>query len=238
MRARWHEFLLALVFLTRLPLGRLLPARILPLSGAMWAFPLAGALVGAVAGLPLLWSSGPPLLLAALSVALAVALTGALHEDALADFTDAAGGRDRDQRLRIMRDSHIGSFGVMALLLSTALRIAAVSVLGPAHLIAAAASGRAAMVAATRLPASRGDGLGRAAGRVGNGGLAIALLLALLALMLAGKGWLWAAMAGVLAAWLAALQARRWIGGQSGDVLGACGLLCETAILCAFALAT
>lgn len=236
MRARWQEFLLALVFLTRLPLGRLLPARILPLADAMWAFPLAGALVGAMAGLPLLWS-GPPLLLAALSVTLAVALTGALHEDALADFTDAGGGRDRDQRLRIMRDSHIGSFGVMALLLSTALRIASVSVLGPAHLIAAAASGRAAMVAATRLPASRSDGLGRAAGRVGNGGLSIALLLALLALMLAGKGWFWAAMAGALAAWLVTLQARRWIGGQSGDVLGACGLLSETAILCAFALA-
>ena len=235
MRARWYQLLLALVFLTRLPLGRLLPARMLPLAAAMWAFPLAGALVGAVAGLPLLWT-GPPLLLAALAGALAVALTGALHEDALADFADAAGGRDRDQRLRIMRDSHIGSFGVMALVLSTAVRLGAVSVLGPVHLIAAAAAGRAAMVAATRLPAARADGLGRAAGRVGDGGLAIALLLALLALVIAGTGWLWAALAGALAAWLVARQARRWIGGQSGDVLGSCGLICEISILCAFAL--
>lgn len=234
--ARWHQLLLALVFLTRLPLGRMLPPRVLPLSGSLWAFPLVGMLVGAVASLPLLLD-GPALLRAALSVTLAVWFTGALHEDALADFTDAAGGRDREERLRIMRDSHIGSYGVMALLLSTGLRIAAIAALGPWQVIAAAAGGRAAIVlAATRLPAARADGLGRAAGRGSGTGLAVAAGLALLAALPSGGAALWAGLAGLAAALLVMRQARIWIGGQSGDVLGACGLCCEIAMLVAFAL--
>lgn len=235
---RWHQLLLALVFLTRLPLGRALPPRVLPLSDSLWAFPLVGALIGAVAALPLMLP-GPPLLLAVLSVALAVWFTGALHEDALADFADAAGGRDRAEKLRIMRDSHIGSYGMMALLLSTGVRIAAIGVLGPWQLIAAAAGGRAAIVAAVALlPAARPDGLGRATGRATPAVLAVALGFAALALLPSGGGAAWAALAGALAAGLVMRQAMRWIGGQSGDVLGACGLACETAMLAAFALST
>lgn len=233
--ARLHQILLAVVFLTRLPLGRYLPARVLPLSDAVWAFPLVGVLVGALASLPLLLDAAP-LLTATLSVALAVWLTGALHEDALADFADAAGGRTRDDRLRIMRDSRIGSYGVVALILAVALRITAVSALGPAALIAAAAMGRAAIVVAmAALPPARSDGLGHAAGRARSGTLAVALTVAAVAAIPAGT----MALAGMLAAALATAavirRAARWLGGHTGDVLGATCLCAETAALVAMA---
>ena len=233
--ARLQQLVLALVFLTRLPLGRLLPARILPLTDSAWAFPLAGMLVGAVSSLPLL--AAPGLLGASLSLALSVWLTGALHEDALADFADAHGGRDREDRLRIMRDSCIGSYGTMALIATSAIRIAALTTLGPAALIASTTASRAAMVAAmAALPPARPDGLGRAAGRPGRGTLAVVALIGLAAAAIAGPLDIPALTLGALAAAATIRHARRLIGGQSGDVLGAVSLLTETAMLAGFAL--
>lgn len=234
--SRWHQFILALVFLTRLPLGRLLPARVMPLANSAWAFPLAGAVIGALAGLPLLLP-GPPFLLAALSVTLSVWFTGALHEDGLADFADAAGGRDRDDRLRIMRDSHVGSYGVMALALSTAIRIAALAHLGPWQLIAAAAAGRTASVLTMgALWPARQDGLGRAAELPGWRNVCLATLIAILLLLPAGEGRLLALIAGAFALSLTIRQARLWLNGQTGDVLGTASVVTETSILAAFAL--
>ena len=235
MPERAAQLLLALVFLTRVPLAHLLPARRLRLSGSAWAFPIVGAAVGGLAALPLLWS-GPPLLMAVLSVALSIWLTGALHEDALADLADAAGGRDAETRLAIMRDSRIGSFGTMTLLLVTAARIASLSALGPWHLIAASAGGRAGIVLAmARLAPARRDGLGRDAGRPGARSVAAAGLIALLLLFPAGPA-AWAALAaGLSASLLVMRRARIWLGGQTGDVLGATSVLTETAMLVAFA---
>lgn len=235
--ARAQQILLAIVFLTRLPLGRLLPAQVMPLGQSTWAFPLVGALIGALASLPLLLS-GPPLLLAGLSVAISVLLTGALHEDGLADFADAAGGRDRQERLAIMRDSRIGSYGVLALVLTTALRTFALAVLGPVQLIAATASARAAsvLIMAALLPA-REDGLGHDAGSPGARNVLTASAAALLILWLAGDGALVAGLAGLALLAFCIRQARVWLGGQSGDVLGATSVLVETAMLVGFALA-
>lgn len=234
--ARWHQLLLALVFLTRLPLGRGLPPQLLRLSDSAWAFPLAGALIGALSALPLLLP-GPPLLLATLSVALSVWLTGALHEDALADFTDAMGGETRADRLRIMRNSTIGSYGAMALVLTTALRIAALSILGPWQLVAAAAGGRAAivLVMGALLPV-RADGLGRAAGEPGARNVLTATLIALIFLSFSGQHRLMALAGGMIATAFVIRQARVWLGGQSGDVLGTASILTETAMLVAFAI--
>lgn len=235
MAERRSQLLLALVFLTRLPLGHLLPARVMPLSDCAWAFPVVGALIGALASLPLLLP-GPSFLMAALSVGLAVWLTGALHEDALADFADAAGGRDRETRLAIMRDSRIGSYGVMALLLVTAARIAALAVLGPWQLIAAAACGRAGSVLAMAgLTPARADGLGHAAGLPGWRQVIAASTIALFLLPAAGQGAWLALLAGLTATALVIRQARVWLGGQTGDVLGAVSILTETAMLVAFA---
>ncbi|MDP0929335.1 adenosylcobinamide-GDP ribazoletransferase [Paracoccus onubensis] len=234
--ARWHQFVLALVFLTRLPLERLLPRHILSLAKSSWAFPLVGAIVGAAASLTFLLP-GPSLLHAALALALAVWLTGALHEDGLADFADGAGGRDREDRLRIMRDSAIGSYGVIALILTSLIRVAAISVLSPWHLIAAAACGRTAiiLVLGGLLPA-RPDGLGHAAGTPGARNVGMVSIIALLFLLLAGDGAMFALIAGLLATAVTIRQARVWLGGHTGDVLGATSVLTETAVLAAFAL--
>src|SRR5262245_39999033 len=106
-------------FLTRLPMPVGLSSS--PLSEAMRAFPLVGAVVGGAAGLLLtgLAATGLPGLAASGRTLAAVALlTGGLHEDGLADMADGfGGGSDRESRLAIMRDSRIGTFGVMALFL-------------------------------------------------------------------------------------------------------------------------
>lgn len=233
MRARWHQLLLAAVFLTRLPLGRFLPARVMPLAGAAWAFALIGGLVGAISALPL-WLLGPGLLPAALALALAVWLTGALHEDALADFADAGGGKDRCDRLRIMRDPSIGSYGTMALVLCSLVRVAALAVLGPWHLIAAAASGRAVTVALMSvLPPARADGLGQGAGRPGPAAVLVAAATGagLMALAAPLGAALLALVAALAAGAVVAVRARRLLGGQTGDVLGAGSVLAETAAL-------
>src|SRR5207244_6537261 len=100
-----------------------------------------------------------------------IALTGALHEDGLADTADGFfGGHDRAARLAIMRDSRQGTFGVLAVVLSVLLRAAALAEIGDVihvalALIAAHAASRGALPAVMwRLPPARADGLGAAAG--------------------------------------------------------------------------
>lgn len=234
--ARAQQLLLAIVFLTRLPLARFLPARVMPVGGCVWAFGLVGALVGACAALPLLLS-GPALLLAMLSVTVSVLLTGALHEDGLADLADASGGATPERRLEIMRDSRIGSYGAMALVLTTGLRVAALTVVAPLQLIAAAAAGRAAIVVTlAALPPARPDGLGRGAGRPGWRAVLCAGVPGLILIGAAPGGRAVALAAGLLVLALVIRHGRRRLGGQTGDLLGAASVLVETAMLAGFAL--
>jgi adenosylcobinamide-GDP ribazoletransferase len=124
-------FASAIAFFTRVPVDT--PAGgAWQLADSAWAFPLVGAGIGAAAAFAFLFAQlvglgdWPAALLSVLS---GLALTGALHEDGLADTTDGFfGGRDREAKLAIMRDSRQGTFGVLAILLSVLLRAAA---LGP-----------------------------------------------------------------------------------------------------------
>lgn len=234
----WHQFVLAMVFLSRLPLGFLLPDREVPLMRALWAFPLAGAAVGAISALPLLLP-GPALVTATLSVVLAVWLTGGLHEDGLADFTDGMGGQTREERLRIMRDPSVGSYGALAMMLCLILRIVSIAALGPVALIGAAAAGRAVIVLAlVVLPPARQDGLGRAAGRAGRGQFLVSAGIALFFLALSGSGSLAGLIGALVGAGLIIRQARIRLGGQTGDVLGSTAIISETTALAAMAIAT
>lgn len=234
-----RQFVLALVFLTRAPLTGLLPRdRIMPLARAVWAFPLIGAGVGALAAAPLALGA-PPLLAAALGVALAVWSTGGLHEDGLADFADGMGGRDREARLAIMRDSRIGAYGAMTLILALMLRVAAMVTL-PAAVILSGAVGRTALVAImAALPPARADGLSQGAGRPPRGAVigAGAMLVVITALTAPGAVPTLAALtAATLATALIAAKARSRLGGQTGDVLGAVAASAEIAALVGFAL--
>jgi adenosylcobinamide-GDP ribazoletransferase len=169
-----------------------------------------------------------------------VLLTGGLHEDGLADMADGmAYGRDREQKLAIMRDSRIGTYGVCALTLSLMLRVSALAAIArpgavALALIAAHAAGRAALPACMRfIPPARSGGLSAAAGRPPVPGVAAALLLGVAALGLA-LGVTRALAALTLAAVAVLMMARlavRQIGGQTGDVLGATEQLVEIAVL-------
>ena len=255
----FDDILHCLAFLTRLPVA--MPAEAVQpgsLARASWAFPLAGVVVGAGAGLALMAAAAlglSPLVGAFAAVAAAVVLTGALHEDGLADVADGfGGGHDRAAKLAIMRDSRIGTYGVLALLLSVGLRVSLlaslVSSVGAALvLIAAGALSRATIVPvmATLLHA-RTDGLGVGAGRPKRGIAGTAMVLGAIIAGLALGPWKgaflepWAIPAALLAAGLAAagvaVLARRQIGGLTGDVLGTVQQAAEIAVLAVAAVAS
>ncbi|MDZ7905514.1 MAG: adenosylcobinamide-GDP ribazoletransferase [Cypionkella sp.] len=119
---------LALMLLTRLPAGHLAQAGDPPpLARAVWAYPIVGALVGAMGAGVLVGAATlglAPSIAATLALAVCILATGGLHEDGLADVADGfGGGQDRARKLEIMRDSRIGSYGTLALILSLALRV-------------------------------------------------------------------------------------------------------------------
>ena len=144
------------------------------MTRAQRAFPLVGALIGLSVGVVdvvLLKLGVPPLAAAALALGASAALTGALHEDGLADVGDGfGGGRDRDAKLAIMRDSRLGTYGTVVLLVGFTARLAALASLPLAlaipALMVAHALGRAAIpLLAAKMPFARADGLGKNAGR-------------------------------------------------------------------------
>jgi adenosylcobinamide-GDP ribazoletransferase len=233
----------SVLFSTRLPLGRAAMVEGAALARASWAWPLAGALVGAI-GAAVYWATAtagvPALAAAGLAVGATLLATGCLHEDGLADTADGfGGGTSRERKLVIMTDSRIGSYGACALMLSLLLRIAAIASLGdpllvvPA-LIAAHVAARSSMPLLMRLvPPARHDGLSADAGRPPLTSVIVAAMLGAAALEL-GLGivpgliafGLIACALGVMA-WLC----RRQIGGQTGDVLGALEQVSEILIL-------
>lgn len=262
LRREWQAMLLALQFLTRLPLPAAAGAEPALMRRAVRHFPLAGALVGAfgaaiAVGANLLW---PPLVAAALAVAATVWLTAAFHEDGLADTFDALlGAAPRERALAVMKDSRIGSFGAAALVLCLLLRVLLLAALlgrGPAaaaaSLVAAHAAGRAAAVVLmgvlpdARAAARAGNPAAATAGGVAGelawadaawavaaGTLVLALAAAAQPAPLPAAVAAWAALALLLAALRAWL--RRRLGGRTGDTLGAAEQLGELAVLLAFA---
>ena len=234
------------MFLTRLPWpGRLPGDR--PLMAAAWAFPVVGGAIGLIAALAWWVAHGlglPPAATALVALAAAAMATGALHEDGLADVTDGfGGGGDPDAKRRIMRDSHIGSYGVLALVLGTAAKLAVLSALpdtatAAAALVAAHALGRAAIPGlAHYLPPAATDGRGHAAGRPDAVGAlwAAGIGTGIALLVLPGGIGLAAALSAAAAAAGVGWLARRQIGGTTGDVFGAAEQLAEIAVLFAIA---
>jgi adenosylcobinamide-GDP ribazoletransferase len=231
----------AIQFLTRIPTPAIL-YRPDWLPRAAKYFPLVGWLVGAAAVLALaaarhLWAAPIPEILA---LATAIAVTGALHEDGLADTADSLGGATRERRLAIMKDSRIGTFGALALTLGVGLRVAALCALPPvaaaAALVAAPAGGRLAAVLTMAAAPYAGDRaasrIAHAADRPRGGEVALAALfgLAPLALLPDGRAAL-ALCFGAAAALVLAIRVGRGLGGYTGDLLGAVIIVYETAFL-------
>jgi adenosylcobinamide-GDP ribazoletransferase len=229
---RAEELKASMAFCTRLPFARVTPEAAKALGKAAWAFPIAGLVVGLVGAVVYVLAHRfgvPALPAAALSVAATLIVTGALHEDGLADTVDGlGGGSTREAKLDIMRDSRTGAYGVCAVVLSLLLRVGALASFADAHgvvwaLLASHCAARATMPALMWLvPPARSDGLSYDAGTPPGESVAAAAAIALVVLLFClhpARGII-AALFLVAAVALVAWLSMRQIDGQTGDVLG------------------
>ena len=233
---------IAATFLTRVPLGGSHTAPT-PLSATVWVFPVVGGAVGLVGGLIFTvfdWVGAPVWISAIAAISAMYALTGGLHEDGLADVADGfGGGNSRDRKLAIMRDSRIGTYGVSALIFSIGVRVAALASIAEsgfavsALILAGAISRSAIGPVMALLPQARPDGLSAIAGqpRSSQAWLGVAVAFAI-ALGFAGLlDVLVAICVTAVVVTAVATIAKRQIGGQTGDVLGAVAQVAEIAVL-------
>jgi len=245
----------AFTFLTRLPLGALAshdPAD-LPRSAAY--FPVVGAVVGAIGAVVLvlglrLWM---PMIAVLLSVCATVWVTGAFHEDALADSLDGfGGGWSRDQVLAIMKDSRVGSYALIGMILVVAVKVAALTSIAQttdalhaaAGLVAAHTLGRWSSLPLIRAyPYVRQsmDGDRASAGRPFVASVTTArivagtvLTIAIVGVSLAHRAWI-AGLVSVIVTWIAGRYFARRIGGITGDALGAANQAVEVCVYLALA---
>ncbi|MGI9372637.1 MAG: adenosylcobinamide-GDP ribazoletransferase [Hyphomicrobiales bacterium] len=249
----WEEIKLATSFLTRLPVAQS-NAR---MPSAMRAFPLVGLMLGVFAGalcLALVTLGLSPTMAVVISLAFAVLMTGALHEDALADVADGFGGGDTiERKLEIMKDSRIGTFGVVALILVMILRMVSLSEIAASNFVAlevivfawaaAACLSRAfavSLMATTKN--ARGSGLAQFAGEPNAKTHIQALLLGLLlssSFCVYSLGWT-PTLAAIFTSFAVFLCVRwlaiRQIGGHTGDVAGTVVILSETTFLTSLSL--
>lgn len=249
--ALWRDTIQALRFFSRLPIpalpGESDPHGLPDFARLVRVIPLAGLILGGLAGLVLIVAAAlwPPLVAALVCVGAAILMTGAFHEDGLADTGDSMGGMTRERRLDIMKDSRIGTFGASALIVGIGLRVTAI-----AGLLAAAGAGKtalalaasgavsraASLILAVKLPPARVEGAAYATGAPTLDSWYQACLIAgglsLLALPAGGFGGLVCALAVAAGLALAAMRfAERHVGGQTGDMAGATQQVVEIAVL-------
>lgn len=239
-RPRSSDLTTALGLLTRLPMPMSIftADQIRPASHAAWAYPLIGGVIALLSGFAgwLALSLGLPPSAAALFVLVAsIASTGAMHEDGLADCADGFwGGWTRERRLEIMKDSQIGTYGMIALVLGLGLRwVAIVAILTSGAylmaLICAAVVSRAAMVVVMyALPTARPSGLSGTTGRPPKLAMVTAVVIGII---IAGLVLPSALTPVLIATFGVTLIARAKIGGQTGDVLGATQQITEITVL-------
>ncbi|TPW31383.1 adenosylcobinamide-GDP ribazoletransferase [Pararhizobium mangrovi] len=250
-----HETVRAVGFLSRIPVpSRFFGTGDAPLAAMVRGFPLAGVVVAFAPAvlLAILAAAGAPALLAAfVALALQTAVTGALHEDGLADTADGLGASKRERALEIMHDSRNGTFGTLALMFSLALRGAALGALAASTgavsagfvMIGIAAASRAAMVWHWQaLAPARGDGVAAASGqpdeRQTNWAIGIGVAIFVL-VVLPGTGATacTAALASIaIATGVLTRRLDRFLGGHTGDTIGATQQVAEIAGLVTLAI--
>lgn len=247
-----EEWLAALgetaTFFTRLPFNFSGAPRF-RLAQRLPTLPVLGIGIGLAAGIDLAvaqWLGAGPILAAFVGLLTAMVVSGALHEDGLADTADALGpaAATVERRLEILRDSRIGAFGALALIFSVGARVAALAQLAARDaglallaLVAAHALSRAAIAwPMGALEPARGDGLGANTGQptTNDVGIALAVGGGVAFLMLLGVSPMSAVLAPAIVfaiAWGMVPLARERFGGYTGDVLGATQQVTEVAAL-------
>lgn len=236
------DLMLAMVLLTRIPLPHLPRDAFARQASAVWAFPVVGmavALPACTIGALVLTLDLPATLAAGLIIASQILLTGAMHEDGLADVADGFwGGFDPARRLEIMKDSQIGTYGVLALSIMLGLRWLALSSLLELgvlwSLLAVSALSRVPMTLLMGwMPNARHSGLSQSVGRPPKAIAGLAVLVGGgIGTLGLGLGTTFVLACGIgLATFAVAMLAHRKIGGQTGDVLGASQQVSETVAL-------
>ena len=241
VRQQFDIFLGALMFMTRLPVGKGYVFRSEDLPRSAVYFPIVGVMIGLLGGLVLLCTEPffPPVVAVLFCMGTTVLVTGALHEDGLADAMDGLlGGQEPRQRLEIMRDSRLGSYGAMALWFSlTAKAFVLTSLLeegvlkAVTALIVAQGLGRAATVALlfshpyVRSDQSKASPFGNAVTL--KEALLALIFPALLSFVLLGNKSVLTLIAAAAGTWAAGRYFQKKIGGITGDCLGAASQLVE-----------
>lgn len=234
---------LTLAFFSRIPLPESLGNRIshdAKIGEAAAFFPIAGLILSIP--IALVWfvasSYVPATIAAGLALGVSLLITGGLHEDGFADCADGLGATpNRERALEIMRDSRIGTYGSLALILSISLRWAALASLGPITgvlaIIVCNVGARSAMTIAMQFSDyARPEGLGKQADTIRQSGFNLAIMIAFIIAILCG--WFWGAIAlslAYLASWLFLKRLEHRLGGYTGDGLGAMEQIAEITIL-------
>ena len=236
-----RRLILAIQFLTRLPTPQVKDFRDDDLSRAAVYYPLVGAIIGVLLALPLYALDGRPWLAGVLALLLWVWVTGALHLDGLGDVADAFGAAHRDPQrfLDVLKDPHMGVFGVVTLVMQLLLKLVLLGELAASSLwygivLVPAWARWGTLWWSQRLPSLHADGMGeRFAWRLDMRWLWLwALLLAVVSAFVA-----WPLLSALLLVPLLSLWWRRRLGGISGDCLGASVEVTETLLLLALVLA-
>jgi adenosylcobinamide-GDP ribazoletransferase len=241
IRREVNSFIGALMFLTRVPVSRYYVFRAEDLPRSATYFPIVGLLIGLLAGLVLFCAEllVPPILAVLFCMGTAVLITGALHEDGLADAADGLiGGREPIHRLEIMKDSRVGSYGMIVLWFSLTAKLLLLNALlergvylAVCALVVAHGLGRAGTVALlfackyVRTKESKGGPFGNC---VRLKELAAALPIpVVISILLLGKRAVLSLVLAAGATWAAGAYFKKSIGGITGDCLGAANQLIE-----------
>lgn len=242
----WRDIPAALGLLSRLPVPVDGARAIARSAKAPWAYPIAGLVLASIAagvGQLAIWIGLSPGIVAGLAIGVLVVITGAMHEDGLADSADGLwGGWNKERRLDIMKDSRIGTYGVLSLVLAIGLRWQALAaligggLLWPALIIASMFSRAGIVALMAGMPNARGEGLSKSVGRPSPHTALMALALGCagslvmgteFGILVIGVG----TIACIACGWIAHIK----IGGQTGDILGATQQVSEISILLAIA---
>lgn len=240
-----HLFFNALTFFTRIPAPAWVEFSDQHLNRASRYFSWIGLIVGSVAAITYFLAASlfPQSLAIILSMLATVWLTGGFHEDGLADACDGfGGGWEKSQILTIMKDSRLGTYGALGLLFALLMKFQTLNVIEqliPALLLAHTLSRFAALTLIYSDDYVREDLQSKAkplANRMSQRELMIAAIPVLLCLIPLGpKVWLVIIPVWLMRNWLSQFF-RRWIGGYTGDCLGATQQLCELTVYLYFCL--
>lgn len=231
IRPRWQQILTCVMFYTRLPVSPFLKGKH-DFESCQWAAPVAGLVVGLSGGLAFALGTYAGLAVsvaAAICLSATIAISGALHEDGVADTADGfGGGKSIEQKLQIMRDSRIGAYGSLALILSVLVRWSAITALAePIAVLAALASAHTASRALipafmTQVPNVRSDGLSASVGATSTAQAIAAIVIGAVVLLFSGLTFVLTSVV-LLSIWFISLKTLciRQIGGRTGDTIGA-----------------